>query len=117
MQKDESRNDLGIVRIHDNVIASISSLAAMEIPGVKGIGKNLRSGLMELIDGKNTATIKIIKDKNGDISIDIPLIIKYGFNIPDVASKVQENIRNNLEKMTNISIKDININAQGIERG
>jgi uncharacterized alkaline shock family protein YloU len=47
----------------------------------------------------------------------VPLIIKYGFNIPEIASKVQENVRNALEKMTNLSIKDIHINIQSIERG
>lgn len=116
MQREESRTDLGVVRIHDNVIASIASIAATEIPGVKGIGKNFRSGILELIDKKSPAAIRIEKDKNADITVNIPLIIKYGFNIPEVCAKVQENVRNNLEKMTNLSIKDINIIAQGIER-
>jgi uncharacterized alkaline shock family protein YloU len=56
-------------------------------------------------------------DKNGEVKVEIPLIIKYGYNIPEVAAKVQENIRNNLEKMTNLLIKDINVNIQAIEKG
>ncbi len=117
MYREESRTDLGTVRIHDNVIASIASVAAIEIEGVKAIEKDFKAGLLELIKKKSLATIKVEKDKNGDITVQIPLIIKYGFNIPDVAIKVQENVRNSLEKMTNLSIKDININVQGIERG
>ena len=35
MQKRETRTDLGMIRIHKNVIASIASLAAAEIEGVK----------------------------------------------------------------------------------
>ncbi len=117
MHREESRTDLGTVRIHDNVIASIASVAATEIEGVKGIEKDFKSGLLELIKKKNLGAIKVDKDKNGDITVWVPLVIKYGYNIPDVAARVQENIRNNLEKMTNLSIKDININVQYIERG
>jgi uncharacterized alkaline shock family protein YloU len=117
MRREESRTDLGTVRIHDNVIASIASVAATEIEGVKGIERNFKTGLLELVQKKNLAAIKVEKDKNGDITVWVPLVIKYGYNIPDVAARVQENIRNSLEKMTNLSIKDININVQCIERG
>lgn len=117
MNRDESRNDLGVVRIHRNVIASITSLAAMEIEGVKGVAKNLKSGLFEFIGQKSFASIKVDISKNEEVKVEVPLIIKYGYNIPEVASRVQENIRQALEKMSNLSVKDININVRGIERG
>jgi uncharacterized alkaline shock family protein YloU len=117
MRKEESRTDLGMIRIHKNVIASIASLAAAEIEGVKRIGGDFKSGLLELIGKKFLPTIRVEIDKNDEVRLDIPVVIKYGFNIPEVANKVQENIRNALEKMTNISIRDININVQGIEKG
>jgi uncharacterized alkaline shock family protein YloU len=116
MDREESRTDLGTVKIHKNVIASISAIAAGEIEGVKTIGRDFRSGLLEIIGRKDYRAIRVEIDKNGDVWIEIPLVIKYGFNIPDVANKVQENIRNSLEKMTNLSLKDININVQGIEK-
>jgi len=116
MQREESRTELGTIRIHKNVIASIASLATMEIEGAQRIGKNFKSGILEMIGKKNLSGIKVEIDKNEEIRVDIPLIIKYGFNIPDIANKVQENVRNALERMTNLSIKDININVQGIEK-
>lgn len=116
MHKEESRTDLGVIRIHKNVIASVASLAAGEIEGVKRIGRDFKSGLLELVGKRSLAAIKVEIDKDEEVKVEIPLIIKYGFNIPDVANKVQENARNALEKMTNLSIKDININVQGIEK-
>ncbi len=116
MNKEDSRTELGMVRIHDNVIASIASVAATEIEGVKSIGKNFKASFFELIDKNRSSAITITKDKNGDISVNVPIVIKYGFNIPDIASKVQENIRAGLERMTNLPIKDINIIVQSIER-
>lgn len=117
MRQEESRTDLGIIRIHKNVIASIASLAAVEIAGVKRVGVNFTSGLMELIGKKSFSAIKVEINKNDEVKIEVPVIIKYGFNIPDIANKVQESVRTALEKMTNLSVKDININVQGIERG
>lgn len=116
MHKEESQTDLGVIGIHKNVIASIASIAALEIEGVKGIG-GIPAGIFSLITGqKNYAKIKVRIDKNEDVRIEVPLIVKYGFNIPEVANKAQENIHNALEKMANLSAKDITINIQGIAK-
>lgn len=115
--KDESRTDLGTVRIHKNVIASIAALAASEVEGVKRVGGDFKSGIMELIGKKTSAAIKVEFDKNNEVKLGISLIIQYGFNIPDIADEVQENVRSALEKMTSLSVKDININVQAIEKG
>ena len=117
MHKDESQTDLGNIKIHKNVIASIASIAAVEIDGVKRVGGDFRSGILELIGKKALMAIKVDIDKNDEMRLEVPLVVKYGFNIPDIANKAQENIRNALEKMTNLSIKYININVQAIERG
>ena len=116
MQREESRTELGAIRIHKNVIASIASLATLEIEGSKRIGKNLKRGILQVIGKKSASGIKVEIDKNEEIKVEIPLNIKYVFNIPDVANKVQENVRGVLEKMSNLSIKDVNINVQGIEK-
>jgi len=117
MHKEESQNDLGIIRIHKNVIASVTAIAATEIDGVKRVGTDFKSGLMELVGKKSYSSIKVEFDKNEDVKVSVPIIIKYGFNIPDIANRVQENVRAALEKMTNLSIKEINVNVRGVERG
>lgn len=117
MHKEESRTDLGTIRIHKNVIASIASLAVCEIEGVRRVGKDFKTGILEIVGKTNISAIKVEIDKNEEVRIDIPLIIKYGSNIPDIANRAQENVRQALEKMTNLSVKDINIIVQGIERG
>lgn len=116
MQARESYDDSGTIKIHKNVIASISTLAAGEIEGVKYVGTNSKNGILGLISKKLLSHIKVEIDKNDEVEVEIPLVIKYGHNIPDIANKVQENVRNALEKMTNLSIRDININVQGIEK-
>ena len=45
MKVEESKTDFGIIRIHKKVIASIASLAALEIEGVKRVGGDFKSSL------------------------------------------------------------------------
>jgi len=117
MHNEESRTALGTIRIHRDVIASIASLAASETEGVKDIAKDFKTGVLEMLGKKPLSAVKVQIEKNEEVRIEIPLIIKYGFNVPEVANKAQDNIRNRLEKMTDLSVKDININVCGIERG
>ena len=117
MNPEEVRNELGAIRIHKNVIASISSIAAMEIEGVRKISANFKSGLLELFGHKPFLAIKVDISKNEEVKVDIPIVIKYGYNIPDTAARVQDNVRLALERMSNLSVKDVNVNVKGIERG
>ena len=117
MHEERTDTDLGAIKIHKNVIASIAAMAATEVDGVKRIGRDLTSGIMELVGKKSLSSIRVNFDKNEEVKIEIPLVVKYGFNIPEVASRAQENVRNALEKMTNLTLKDVDINVQGIERG
>ena len=117
MPREESRTDLGLIRIHKNAVAQVASLATLDIDGVKRIGGSFKTTIMELFGGKTSNAIKVEFIKNEEVKIEIPLFIKYGFNIPETAGKIQENVRQALERMTSLSIKDININVQGIERG
>jgi uncharacterized alkaline shock family protein YloU len=117
MHEEESRTDLGLIRIHKNVIVSIAALAASEIEGVQSIGGGIGTGILEALTNRKYPSIKVEILRNDEVRIRIPLVIKFGYSIPDVACRVQENVRAGLEKMTNLLIKDINIVVQAIERG
>ncbi|MPN49173.1 hypothetical protein SDC9_196788 [bioreactor metagenome] len=42
------------------------------------------------------------------------IIIDYGISIPDIAFKVQENVKNTVETMTGLKVSQVNIHVQGI---
>ncbi|MEW6171073.1 MAG: Asp23/Gls24 family envelope stress response protein [Candidatus Omnitrophota bacterium] len=115
--KDQTRTDFGTIRIHKKVIASIASIASLEIEGIKRVGGDLKSTFYEILGKKNYGGIKVEIDKNEEVKITVPIVVKYGFNVPEVATRVQENIRRAVEKMTDVSLKDIDISIQAIERG
>jgi len=65
---DEEKTDLGLIKIHNNVIASISYLAALEIEGVSRICEDTKSRIATLL-GKKTTVSQFL------IDADIPLSI------------------------------------------
>ena len=116
MKNEESRTDLGAVRIHKDVIASITSLASLEVEGVKKIGGDFKASIYELLGKKEQRGIGVEIDRNNEVKLNVPLIVKYGYNITEIARSVQESIQQSLEKMTNLTIKEINVNVQRIEK-
>lgn len=116
MKNGDSRTDLGAIRIHKDVIASIASLASLEIEGVKKIGGDLKASIYELFGKKQQKGIHVEIDRNEEVIIRVPIVVKYGYNVTEIARKAQENIQQSLEKMTNLTLKEININVQKIEK-
>ncbi len=117
MMMNEEKSDLGIVKIHNNVIASIAYLTALEIDGVSRICEDIRSRILSAI-GKRTQSgaIDVKQDKNGQVVVVIPLIVKYGYNIPEIASKVQEKVKSVIEESTDLTPKEIILKIKGVEK-
>jgi uncharacterized alkaline shock family protein YloU len=113
----DDNSELGIIKIHNNVIASIAYLATLEIEGVSRICEDVKSSLAHLL-GKKTQSgaIDARTEKNNEVTIIIPVIIKYGYKIPDVSVKIQENVKTAVEDATDLTIKDIIIKIKGVEK-
>lgn len=112
----ETKTDLGTVRIHNEVISAIASLAAMEVKGVIKMGGSLTSNLYELFSkGNLNRGVKVSILSENEIKLEVWIIVEYGVNIPQIALLVQENIKKAVEKMTGLNIIDINVNVQSVQ--
>lgn len=116
MMQQESSSGTDSVKIDSSALASIAFHAATEIDGVKQCAKNLKDYLYDIAGIKFHNGICVKFDKNNDVKIRVSLVIKYGYNIPEVASKVQENVYRALERMAGVNIKDIDIHIQSVEK-
>lgn len=91
-------NSEGDITYGRNVVVSIISLAAQEINGVAGLqGRGVRTEI------------------NGNvINVDVYINVYYGISCKEVAYRVQENIKNNVETMTDYKVDVINVNILGV---
>lgn len=115
---DENLNkevEMGIVKISDEVVEVIAGLAASEIDGIEGMSTTIVGGITQILSGKKNVS-KGIKVNVGEDSatIDIFVVVKYGIKIPDVASKVQENVKKSVESMTGLNVSAVNVYIQNV---
>ena len=58
-----------------------------------------------------------VETKNDETTIDLYVIVKYGYRIPDLAWKIQEKVKDTVESLTSISVPVVNIHVQGVDFG
>lgn len=107
--------DNGNIKISDEVLSTIATIAVSEIDGVAGMGGSFTGDIAEKF-GKKTLTkgVKITMD-NSDVILDLNVIIKYGLRIPEIAWNIQENVKKSVESMTGLNVTKVNVRVVGIE--
>lgn len=114
MDKDYIEN--GLVKISNDVISTIASTAAMEVEGVVGMNNNLASGISELLGKKNHGKgVKTEVDGN-EVSLELHLNLAYGAKLTEVGVEVQKKVKEAIENMTDLNVKNIDVQIQGIVR-
>lgn len=105
---------LGRVEIAPEVIEIIAGIAAAEVEGLYAMRGNFASGVAERL-GKQTHNkgVKVELTDTG-ITIDVYCILNFGSSIPQVAQKLQTNIRQTLKNMTQLEISEVNVHVVGI---
>jgi len=112
--EETGRTPLGAIRIANEVVAVIAGLAATEIEGLAGMSGGLAGGFAEMLGHKNLAKGVRVEVGEKETAVDIFVIVKYGAKIPDVASRVQENVKHAIESMTGLKVLEVNVHVQGV---
>ena len=106
--------DYGQIKISEEVISTIASMAASEIDGVADMSRSIKGEIKEILGKKDmTKGVKVVVEEDR-VYIDLFILVEYGITIPDVAWKVQENVKNTVENMTGLNVEEVNLHVQGI---
>ncbi len=114
MAEKDTKTDLGAVRIRNEVISAIASVAALEVKGVIGMKRGITTGVLRMFGKRSFEQGVRVDLTDSEVKIDVSIIVEYGANIPAVAKMVQENVKKSVEKMTGLSLVEVNVNIQGI---
>lgn len=110
----EARTDLGTIKIANEVVAIIAGLAATEIEGVAGMSGGIAGGITELLGRKNLAKGVKVEVGEKEAAVDLYIVVNFGVRIPDVAIKIQENVKKAIEGMTGLQVVEVNVHVQGV---
>lgn len=105
-------DELGNIHISEEVLAVISSAAALEVEGVSSLAGS--RDIAELLGKKNLTRGVRIQVEEGVVQIDLAIMIKYGYTLKAVACAVQEAVTTNVESMSSLTVKCVNVNVCGV---
>lgn len=105
----------GTLKISDEVVAVCAANATLKTEGVADLAGDFTNALSKSILGKELLS-KGVKASQGEegVVVDIFVIMEYRANIPAVAWDIQENVKKEIISMTELPVKAVNINVQGV---
>ena len=91
----------GKVSYNAGIVSGIVSIAVSEVEGV------------EMISGKKKG-LKLYFEKDG-VYADISVKVDYGCSVPEVAFKIQQTVKHNVEAMTKFKVAKVDVYVVGVD--
>ncbi len=91
----------GKVSYNSGIVSKIISLAVSEIEGV------------EMVPGTKRG-LRLYFEKDG-VYADISVRVDYGFTVPEVAFKIQQSVKHNVEAMTKYKVAKVDVYVVGVD--
>lgn len=104
----------GKISLDKNILLSIVSLATKEIKGVAGLSNKNMNWFKRLFCKNSYEGVRVAFDRNGSIKVDVFINVYVNESAPDIAYKIQENIKNNLAGMIEIKTSKINVHIDKV---
>lgn len=103
----------GSLQISYEVIEKIAKHACLEVEGVASL-EAVSTGAKVLLD-KIAPQKPIRVELNNDVAdVEVSLVVKYGTKIPELSEKVQQNVKDQVQNMTNITVGRVDIIITGV---
>ena len=108
-------DQVGDVRIADEVVAIIAGLATTEVEGVSSMAGNITNEIVSRLGMKNLSKGILVEVMENEVKVDVAINIAYGYSIPEVSAKVQDKVKSAIENMTGLTVAVVNVRIAGDE--
>lgn len=114
--EEQELEEYGDIRIADEVICIVASLAAQEVPGVLSMSGGLTDGINRFLGKENASKGVHLKFEGRLVNASVYVNVEYGCCIPEVALEVQEKVKEAIEVMTGYEVQFVDVNVEGVAR-
>ncbi len=113
----KSGNVMGVVKVHESVIASIIRKAACSVDGVVRLaGNTLVDNIAEFVGSKKVMDRAIsIEMGDNSVKIELRIILAYGCKVPEVAANIQSAVIEEIARITGMQVPRIDIVVMDLE--
>ena len=108
---DPDQEDMGAIKVADEVLSIVAGLAASEVTGDYGMSGGIREGLTDMLGKQNFSKGIKVYTEGHTVRVEVHVIITYGYNIPDVAIKLQEKVKEAVENMTGYEVTGVDVHV------
>lgn len=110
-----AEENIGSVKISEEVIAGIASTAACEVDGVARLSSKGSASAKEILaDYKQIAKGVYAGAAPGLVNFCIGAVIKNGVKVQKVSSEIQTKVRDAIETMTGLRVGEVNVLVVGV---
>lgn len=113
---EENLEDYGDIRIADEVISIVASLAAQEVPGVLSMSGGITDGINRFLGKENASKGVRLKFEGKTVNASVYINVEYGSCIPEIALEVQEKVKEAIEAMTGYEVQFVDVNVEGVAK-
>ena len=105
----------GSIQISEDVVASVTGMAVLEVEGVCGLSSTIGTDIAEMLGMKTLSKgVRLSSTESGALRIDCDVVAKFGQNIFELAKNVQENVKSSVESVTGLTVGEVNVAVCGI---
>lgn len=119
LEQDDIEQVKGRIEIHDEVVEKVAGLAATEVEGVADLGGNLERAVESVRErigvGRRRGDQGVTAEINGrEVSIEVTVVVEYGFIVMDVARQVQTNVAAQTNRMLGLRVVEVNVTVDDV---
>lgn len=111
----DTNSELGVIKIHDNVLAALVSRAVLGVEGVSRLAGSVLIDNLAGMVGSHSRAIDIIKDGDDKIKIIIKVNILFGTVIPAVAVEIQRQVIEQVESAAGVTVASVDVVVQQLD--
>ena len=112
MERNENRQ-VGVLKVSENVIATIARLATLEVNGVEGL-VNTDNGFKQVLFKKNENDAIKIRLTGDVVEISVSVLVKFGNKVVAIAEQIQNSIKSSVQSMTGVTVARVNVLIAGV---
>ncbi|MGC9521475.1 MAG: Asp23/Gls24 family envelope stress response protein [Anaerolineae bacterium] len=104
----------GKIDVSQAAIASIVSEAVQTCYGVVGtVPRNFATGLADILSTDRKRGVEVVV-RNGEITIDLYVVVEYGTRISAVAESIKDVVKYQVERALELPVAEVNVHVQAL---
>lgn len=113
MEASEISTVAGTISFSGQVFAYVARRAAISVKEIAALDSRFSNTISHAVGMETVRGVHVSFDES-EVSIDLYILVYHGCRIPEVALKVQEQVKDAVLKETRVPVSAVNVYVQGV---